>query len=74
MERAEDAFDIPIGTTVRDVNGVLYIMIGWMRNTMGRQAVFHMEIKGRYNDYTYRCAYSETLVSKFPEIERFRIK
>ena len=71
-DRVENTFDIPIGTTLKDVNGVLYIMIGWAANTMGRFTVFHTEIRGRYNDYTYHCVFAETLVAKFPDVERFK--
>jgi len=71
-ERCEDVFDIPLGYTVVDIRGVLYIMIGWKENTNGKVPVFHMVINGPYNAYAYSCAYAETLVAKFPDIERLR--
>ncbi len=76
-ERAEDAFDIPLGASVTaGERGRRWVFIGWDRNTAGLYPRFVEErTPDRFGGIPladYHAVFVDTLLRKFPDLERFR--
>lgn len=76
-ERAEHVFDIPLGSIVVAVEtGRRWIFLGWDRNSAGSYPRFVEErTPDRFHAVPlvdYHAVFVDTLVRKFPDLERFR--
>lgn len=79
--RAEDALDIPIGKTVLNRKGEVYVFIGWRRNTVGRFPLFIAAQNGApatagwgASLHTYHASQTETLLREFPGLKAYLIE
>lgn len=73
--RAEEVYDVPVGTVLKDETGVDQVFIGWRRNTVGREMVFARAYRGdeqprrTWHDwelFVYHASMADTLLRKFP--------
>lgn len=77
QERAEDAFDIPLGSVVTSAEtGKPWVFFGWSSNTAGTypnfiEALTPARFPGMPR-YDYHAAFADTLERKFPDVSRFR--
>lgn len=76
-ERAEVGLGVKFADIVHDTDGHSWVCIGWVRNSAGIFPTFTREQKPKMPyapDYTYYAAYTETLIKKFPDLERLRLR
>lgn len=80
-ERAEDVYDVPLGTVLTDETGIDQVFVGWRRNTIGCEMVFARAYKGNekpqrtwqeYEPYIYHASMADTLLRKFPGLSTFK--
>lgn len=78
-ERAEHDFALAFGDIVHDADKKRWVFIGWRHNTAGAFPIFAKEQLGEIaldgwtnSIWTYYAAMTETLLRKFPELERYR--
>lgn len=79
QERAEDVFDIPLGSVVTEAGtDRKWVFFGWSSNTAGTYPSFVQALTpSRFPGvphYDYHAAFADTLERKFPDLARFRRK
>jgi len=77
QDRAEDVFDIPLGSVVTSAEtGRPWVFFGWSSNTAGTYPNFIEALTpARFPGvphYDYHAAFADTLERKFPNVARFR--
>jgi hypothetical protein len=80
-QRAEEVFEVPLGTVLTDETGVNQVFVGWRRNTVGCEMVFVRAYNGRerprriwvdWEPYVYHASMADTLLRKFPRLKEFQ--
>jgi hypothetical protein len=79
QDRAEDVFDIPLGSVVTSAEtGKAWVFFGWSSNSAGTYPNFIEALTpARFPGvphYDYHAAFADTLERKFPDVSRFRRK
>jgi hypothetical protein len=71
--RAEHDLKLEFGDIFHDTAGENWVFVGWMNNTVGKEAMFVKELTGRAQVWDYHASMTETLIRKFPDLKRKRI-
>lgn len=68
---------IPFGAVTTDADGKHWVFGGWASTSMSREAYFTRELQlgdrlSPVTPWSYHCTKTETLLRKFPDLERYR--
>lgn len=81
--RASDHIDIPLGAIAEMVDprhgGFRYVFVGWAHTSAGPEAVMvremqHGERLSPSNPWVYHCSMLDTLLRRFPDLEKYARK